>query len=101
VAFASGPAGAKALAEVGNAPAYQDKTSIDILFGLPGMPTDKESKIALSPDKAVLDTPQSDKTAAIVQIGTDEHQLIMTGQASLDDGLKEMSSRVKSEVLNQ
>ncbi|WP_216363520.1 ABC transporter substrate-binding protein [Subtercola boreus] len=101
VAFTSSAAGAQALAAVGNSPAYQDAASTATLFSLPGMPTDAESKTALSPDKAVLDTPQAPTTAAIVQIGTDEHQLIMAGQTSLDDGLKEMGDRANSEVLNK
>jgi multiple sugar transport system substrate-binding protein len=42
--------------------------------------------------------PVSDKTSQIDTILTEEHQLVMTKQKSIDAGIKEMDSRVKNEV---
>ena len=42
--------------------------------------------------------PASDKSAEVDAILTEEHQLIMTKQKSIDAGIKEMGSRVKNEV---
>jgi multiple sugar transport system substrate-binding protein len=99
--FAVSPAGAKAVVSVGIVPAYHSADITKAYFGLDGMPQDATSKKAFNPDVIKLDAPVAANTAAIGTILNQEHQLIMTGSKSVDDGLAEMQSRVKSEVLHQ
>ncbi|NNC13892.1 sugar ABC transporter substrate-binding protein [Planctomonas sp. JC2975] len=99
--FAVSPEGAKAVASIGIVPAYHSPDITKAYFALDGMPQDSTSKKAFNPDTIKLDAPVAANTAAIGTILNQEHQLIMTGSKSVDDGLAEMASRVKSEVLNQ
>nr|WP_202892543.1 sugar ABC transporter substrate-binding protein [Kribbella shirazensis] len=98
VEYAASEAGATAVAKVGVTPSLQSQKILDTYFGLPGVPQDDVAKKAFKPDEVVLEMPVSDKSADIDQILTEEHELIMTGQKSLDAGLNEMSKRVKNEV---
>lgn len=98
VEYAASEAGATAVAKVGVTPSLQSQKILDTYFGLPGVPQDDVAKKAFKPDEVVLEMPVSDKSADIDQILTEEHELIMTGQKSLDAGLSEMSKRVKNEV---
>ena len=101
IRFAAGAEGAKAVASIGIVPAYHSADITKAYFGLEGMPSDAISKKAFNPDEIKPDIPVSSNSAAIGTILNQEHQLIMTGSKSVDDGLTEMASRVKSEVLNQ
>jgi len=101
VEWASGPEGAKIVAGIGVVPAYRTDEINNIYFGLDGMPTDATSKKAFSPDSVNIEMPMNKNSAAIDQILTEEHDLIMLGQDSIDKGLKKMAQRVKSEVLNK
>ncbi|WP_350277996.1 sugar ABC transporter substrate-binding protein [Kribbella sp. HUAS MG21] len=98
VEYAASEAGATAVAKVGVTPSLQSQKILDTYFGLPGVPQDEVAKKAFKPGEVVLEMPVSDKSADIDQILTEEHELIMTGQKSLDAGLSEMSKRVKNEV---
>ncbi|MDX5567066.1 sugar ABC transporter substrate-binding protein [Streptomyces sp. ID05-04B] len=98
VLWASGPKGAAAIARIGVHPAYSDATVVDNLFGVDGMPTDALSKQAMSPDTVKLEMPVSDKSSDIDQILGEEHELVMSGEKSIGDGIKDMGARVKSEV---
>lgn len=99
--FAAGPEGAKAVASIGIVPAYHSDAITKQYFGLDGMPQDALSKTAFNPDVIRPDGPTGPNAAAIGNVLNQEHQLIMTGSKSVDDGIAEMESRVKSEVLNQ
>jgi multiple sugar transport system substrate-binding protein len=99
IAWAAGAEGAKAIAKIGVVPALQTDEVTAEYFKLPGLPTDELSKAAFSPDKTVLEMPVSDKSAATDKILTQEHELIMVGERSVDDGIAEMGKRVKDEVL--
>ncbi|WP_377273565.1 ABC transporter substrate-binding protein [Peterkaempfera sp. SMS 1(5)a] len=98
VEWASGPEGAAAVAKIGITPAYSDSSVMSTFFAAPGMPSDPVSKAAMEPTKVQLEMPVSDKSADVDQILTEEHQLVMTGQKSVDAGVAEMESRVKNEV---
>jgi multiple sugar transport system substrate-binding protein len=98
VEWASGPEGAAAVAKIGIVPSYHSSSVMDTFFGVAGMPTDALSKQAMQPSKVQLEMPVSDKSSDIDQILTEEHQLVMTGEKSVDDGIKEMDDRVKNEV---
>lgn len=99
IEWAAGAEGAKAIAKIGVVPALQTDDVTAEYFKLPGLPTDELSKAAFSPDKTVLEMPVSDKSAATDKILTQEHELVMVGERSIDDGVAEMGKRVKDEVL--
>lgn len=98
VEYAASEAGATAIAKVGVTPSLQSQKILDTYFALPGMPQGEVAKNAFKPNKVVLEMPVGDKSADVDQILTEEHELIMTGEKSLDDGLAEMAKRVKNEV---
>ncbi|MEU3349762.1 extracellular solute-binding protein [Streptomyces sp. NPDC006700] len=98
LSFASGPDGAAAVAKVGITPSYTDEAIMDTYFSVQGMPTDDLTKKAMRPDTVKLEMPISEKSSDVDTILTEEHQLVMTGEKSVDQGIKEMNSRVKSEV---
>jgi len=101
LSFAAGPDGAKAVASIGIVPAYHSDEVTKEYFALKGMPQDATSKKAFTPDTIRPDGPTGSLAAQIQTVLDQEHQLIMTGSKSVDDGVAEMQSRVKSEVLDQ
>ncbi|WP_263984541.1 ABC transporter substrate-binding protein [Streptomyces sp. HPF1205] len=98
VEWASGPEGAAAIAKIGVVPSYTDGKILDAFFGVKGMPTDALSRKAMRPDTVKLEMPVSDKSSDVDQILTEEHELVMTGEKSVDKGIDEMDHRVKTEV---
>ncbi|UWE10994.1 ABC transporter substrate-binding protein [Actinacidiphila bryophytorum] len=98
VEWASGPEGAAAVAKIGIVPSYHSDSVMNTFFGVAGMPNDALSKQAMQPSKVQLEMPVSDKSSDVDQILTEEHELVMTGEKSVDDGIKEMDHRVKTEV---
>ncbi|WUH90199.1 extracellular solute-binding protein [Streptomyces sp. NBC_00433] len=98
VEWASGPEGAAVLAKIGLVPSYHDSSVMNTFFGVRDMPTDATSRQAMQPSKVQLEMPVSDKSSDIDQILTEEHELVMTGEKSVDAGIKEMDHRVKTEV---
>ncbi|MFG1807716.1 extracellular solute-binding protein [Streptomyces sp. NPDC049040] len=98
VEWASGPEGAAAVANIGIVPSYTNASVTKAFFGVAGMPDDALTRKAMQPGKVQLEMPVSDKSSDIDQILTEEHELVMTGDKSVDAGIKEMGNRVKSEV---
>jgi multiple sugar transport system substrate-binding protein len=98
VEWASGPEGAATVAKIGIVPSYHSTSVMDAFFAVTGMPTDALSRQAMQPSKVQLEMPVSDTSSDIDQILTEEHELVMTGEKSVDAGIKEMGSRVKNEV---
>jgi multiple sugar transport system substrate-binding protein len=98
VTWASGPQGATILAKIGVAPAFRDQSILDTYFAVSGMPTDETAKKAFQPDKVVLEMPVNEKSSDVDLILNEEHELIMTGDKTVDAGLAEMGKRVRSEV---
>ena len=101
LSFAAGPDGAKAVASIGIVPAYHSDEITTQYFALKGMPQDATSKKAFTPDTIRPDGATGTLAAQLQSVLDQEHQLIMTGSKSVDDGIAEMESRVKTEVLNQ
>ncbi len=94
--FAAGEEGAKAIASIGVVPAY---TSDAVTEAFTALPTDELSVKAFSGEKkVVLEMPISENTADVSTILDEEHDLIMVGEKSVDDGLKEAGDRVQNEV---
>ncbi|MEU9669796.1 extracellular solute-binding protein [Streptomyces bobili] len=98
VTWASGPEGAAAVAKIGVTPAYTSGEILDTFFSVDGMPNDELSRKAMQPTTVHLEMPVSDKTSDIDQILKEEHELIMSGEKSVDEGIKEMDDRVRNEV---
>jgi multiple sugar transport system substrate-binding protein len=96
IRFASGEAGAKAIAAVGVVPAFRSDA---VTAAFTALPADELSKKAFTEDKKiVLEMPVSEKSSDVDTILTEEHSLIMTGEKPVDVGLKEAGERVKNEV---
>jgi multiple sugar transport system substrate-binding protein len=98
VRWASGEQGATILAKIGVAPAFRDQAILDTYFAVSGMPADDIAKKAFQPDKVVLEMPVNEKSSDVDTILNEEHELIMTGDKTVDAGLAEAGKRVKSEV---
>ncbi|WP_129669045.1 ABC transporter substrate-binding protein [Phytoactinopolyspora endophytica] len=98
VEFAAGEQGATAIAEVGVVPALQTPEITDAYFALDGMPEDDLSRTAFEPDVVELEMPVSETTSDIDTILNEEHELIMVGDKSVEDGIATMGDRVNSEV---
>ncbi|MEV0090956.1 extracellular solute-binding protein [Streptomyces sp. NPDC050738] len=98
VTWAAGPGGAAAIAKIGVVPAYSSSKILDTFFSVSGMPNDAASRKAMEPTTVQLEMPVSDKSSDVDQILKEEHELVMSGEKSIDAGIKEMDHRVKSEV---
>lgn len=96
--FASGEEGAKVLVEVGVVPSYKTDAINKAYFARKGMPSDEVSQKAFNPDEVAVEFPVDKNGPAIDKILQEEHDLIMTGDKSPKDGIKEMEDRVSSEV---
>ena len=96
--FFTGEEGAATIAKTGTLPAIKSSDVINTITSQKGFPTDEESKKALETEKTYLEMPVNPKSAAIEVILNEEHDLIMTGSISVDDGLKEMGKRVSEEL---
>ncbi|GAA2110427.1 sugar ABC transporter substrate-binding protein [Streptomyces synnematoformans] len=100
VEFAAGEQGAEAITEIGVVPALQSSELIQKYLSLDGMPTDKLSAKAFEPDEIALEMPVSENTSDVDTILEEEHELIMVGEKSIEDGISSMSDRVHDEVLD-
>ncbi|TDB81887.1 extracellular solute-binding protein [Micromonospora sp. KC721] len=98
VTWASGEKGAAAIAKIGVFPAYADQAILDLYFGVDGMANDEVAKKAFQPGEVKLEMPVSEKSSDVDTILNEEHDLIMSGEKSVDAGIAEMGKRVKSEV---
>ncbi len=98
VNWASGPKGATIIAKLGLYPAYTDDAVLAAYSSVQGMPSDEVAKKAVVPGKVALEMPVSDKSSDVDAILTEEHELIMVGEKTVDAGIAEMGKRVKSEV---
>ncbi|WP_390405736.1 ABC transporter substrate-binding protein [Lacticaseibacillus jixiensis] len=95
--FASGKKGAEVLAKIGIVPSYRTDAINKEYFAVKGMPTDSLSKKAFEPDKVAVEFPVAKDGPAIDKILQEEHDLIMTGDETPTQAVKNMESRVKEE----
>jgi multiple sugar transport system substrate-binding protein len=98
IKFYAGIEGAKALAATGNLPAIRTPEVLAVFAGLEGSPPGAAE--ALQTVLARLELPMHPKVGAVEQILNEEHELIMTGSVTVDEGIAEMTSRV-SEALEE
>lgn len=95
IKFYCGPEGARILAETGNFPAIRNDEILSILANKDGFPGDAASKEALATFKVQLELPLHLQVSVVERILNEEHEMIMTGSVSVDEGISEMSRRVK------
>ena len=91
--------GAAVMAATGNFPAIFDDATLDIIASLEGFPTDEASKEALNTVAIYLEMPLSDKASEIEQVLNTEHDAIMTGAETIDEGIANMNEQVQA-ILN-
>jgi multiple sugar transport system substrate-binding protein len=94
IKFYTGPEGAKALAATGNLPAIRTPEILKVFGGVKDVPG--EAAAALQTTTVRLELPMDPKVSAVEQILNEEHELIMTGSVSVDEGIKEMTRRVSA-----
>lgn len=95
VKWVSGAEGAKVMASSGNFPAIMTDEVKNMIAGLEGFPTDAASKEALSVSNLYLEVPYDPNVSEINSILDSYHGSIMTGEMSIDDGLKAMTTEVQ------
>lgn len=91
--FLCGKEGARILSQNGAIPAWSDGESRQLYAAIPGFP--QECLDALDMEHMVLESPVHKDMKEIDQILTEEHEAIMTGEKSIDQGLEEMGNRVR------
>ncbi|MED9904579.1 MAG: extracellular solute-binding protein [Lachnospiraceae bacterium] len=94
VKWVSGEEGAKVMAQTGNFPAIMTDEALDIITSLEGFPTDEASKEALNVSNLYLEVPYADNVSEINSLLDTYHTAIMTGEMSIDDGIKAMNDGV-------
>ena len=89
VKFMTGPEGAQIMAENGQVPALSGEGYLETYAATPGMPEDIIEGLYtthISPDR-----PAMDKVTEIDQMLLAEHQLILLGEESVDEGIANMN----------
>lgn len=94
--FMSGPKGAALVAQTGSFPAVMTDEVIEEIAGMEGFPQDEQSKAALKTGKLYLEMPISPYTTDIETILNEQHDAIMTGAETVDDGIKAMNEQVSA-----
>lgn len=91
--FACGEEGAALHAAVGSIPAMTNDEMLTKIAATPGMPEGVLEALAVK--NITLDRPIVDKVGEVNQMLGEEHDLIMLGELTVDDGLAEMGERSK------
>jgi multiple sugar transport system substrate-binding protein len=98
IEWSTGEAGAMILANVGIPSAFKNDMVTTTFFNLPGMPTDALSRRAFNPDSVSPEWPMHPLSGVIDSILNQEHQLILAGESSIDEGLRRMGERAAVEL---
>ena len=96
VKFISGPEGATVMAKLGQFPAVKDESVLAIIASTDGFPQDENSREALRTAQVYLEMPLHEKSADIEVILNEAHHSIMTNDVTIDEGIKEMNTRVQA-----
>lgn len=96
VKWVSGEEGAAVMAATGNFPAIMTSEAMDIITNLEGFPQDAESKEALNVSNLYLEVPYAPNVSEINSALDSYHGSIMSGEMSIDDGIKAMEDAVKA-----
>lgn len=93
--FVTGEEGAAVIARTGAIPAIKNDEVVASIASIEGFPTDENSKEALKTAKTYLEMPLHEKSADIELILNEAHDNIMTSNVTIDEGLQDMTTRVK------
>ncbi|MBP3427663.1 MAG: sugar ABC transporter substrate-binding protein [Clostridia bacterium] len=85
--------GAKAIAATGTRPAYVSEAVASVMAAAEGFPTDEVSNAALLPTAISLEWPIGEGVNEIKTIVNEEHSLIMTREATIEEGIAAMEER--------
>lgn len=96
VKWVSGTEGAKVMAETGNFPAIMTDEAMNIITNLEGFPQDEASKEALNVSNLYLEVPYAPNVSEINSAIDSYHGSIMSGEMTIDDGIKAMEDAVKA-----
>lgn len=96
VKWVSGEEGAAVMASTGNFPAIMTSEAMDIITGLDGFPQDAQSKEALNVSNLYLEVPYAPNVSEINSALDSYHGSIMSGEMTIDDGIKAMEDAVKA-----
>lgn len=99
VNWCASPEGAAVVAATGTFPAVSTSETLDIIAATEGFPDDANSKEALTTAAVYLEMPLSDKASEIETVLNTEHDAIMTGAESVDEGIANMNEKVQA-ILN-
>ena len=91
--------GAAVVASTGTFPAVSTSETMDISAATDGFPADAASKEALTTSAVYLEMPLSNKASEIETVLNTEHDAIMTGAESVDEGIANMNEQVQA-ILN-
>lgn len=98
--FVTGEEGAKVIAATGTIPAIKNDEVVNSIASIDGFPADENSKAALTTAKTYLEMPMHEKSADIEVILNEAHDNIMTKNATIDEGIKDMNDRVQKLLNN-
>lgn len=96
VRFVSGEEGAQVMASTGNIPAMRNEKIVEMIAGMEGFPQDEDSKTALVTSHTYLEMPANDKSSEIETVLNEQHDLIMTESATVDDAVQAMNDGVQA-----
>lgn len=94
ISWRAGLEGAKATASTGTRPAYVSEEIANVMASADGFPKDDACKAALVPTQMSLEWPLGDNVSAIKTVVNEEHTAIMSREATIDEGIENMNTRV-------
>lgn len=94
VKFMAGPEGAEIIAETGSFPSVMTDEVVAKIAAMEGFPQDEQSKDAMKTGKLYLEMPISPYTTDIETILNEQHDAIMTGAESIEQGVGLMNEQV-------
>lgn len=99
VNWCAGPEGAAVMASTGSFPAVSTDDTVNTIAATEGFPDDANSKETLTTAAIYLEMPLSDKASEIETVLNTEHDAIMTGAQTVDEGIANMNEQVQA-ILN-
>ena len=96
VKFVASEEGAEIIAKTGTFPAIKTENVVNIIAATPGFPQDKNSAEALITTKTYLEMPLHEKAGEIEVVLNQQHDNIMTENASIEEAIAAMNKGVKA-----
>ena len=96
VKFVASEEGAEIIAKTGTFPAIKTENVVNIIAATPGFPQDKNSAEALITTKTYLEMPLHEKAGEIEVVLNQQHDNIMTENASIEEAIDAMNKGVKA-----